>query len=324
VSDGRTLLLLGADGFVGTHLAAAAAAADLRVVRATRKPGSDLRFDLTDPDSVKEAVRLASPDLVVNMAGLASAGQSWRQPAETFIVNALGIVNLLEAVAVHAQGAHVTCVSSAEVYGAATGEQLPLREEHPIEPLNPYGASKASMELICGQYARSRGLRIAVIRAFNQLGPGQSPQFVASDFARQVAAAELGGHDTAELSVGNLAVIRDFVDVRDAARAYLAVVQRQLEGPFNLCSGRAIELKTLIDEIGRATPLTIVVKPARARGRPAEAPAIVGSSERLQRATGWAPKIPLRQTASDLMEWWRAELREGGGVEATERTGVSR
>ena len=324
MNDGRTLLLLGADGFVGTHLAAAAESAGLRVVRAARGARADLWFDLTDVGSLVDAVRRASPDLVVNMAGLASVADSWRQPAETFTVNAIGVLNLLDAVTAHAPGAHVTCVSSAEIYGAAPEERLPLSEESPIEPLNPYGASKASMEVICGQYARSQRLEIAVVRAFNQLGPGQSPQFVASDFARQVAAAELAGGDTVELSVGNLAVTRDFVDVRDAGRAYLAVAQRRLEGPFNLCFGRPIELKTLIDEIERATVLSVVIKPRPARNRPAEAPVIVGSAEKLHRATGWAPEIPLGQTIRDLMEWWRAELRREGSAEAAEQSGASR
>ena len=314
------MLLLGADGFVGAHLHAAAREAGLRVVGATRRPGSELRFDLCDSGSVEEVVRRASPNLVVNMAGLASVAESWRRPAQTFEVNAIGVVNLLEAVAAHAPDAHVVCASSAEVYGAIGDEPMPLTEDHAIQPVNPYGASKAAMEVVCGQYARSRDVGVTVVRAFNQVGPGQSPRFVASDFARQVALAELSGPDTVELSVGNLAVTRDFVDVRDAARAYVAVAQQRIEGCFNLCSGRGTELKTLIDEMERATTLTITLVPSSERTRSVDTPVMVGSPERLRDATGWVPEIPLQRTVSDLLDWWRAELRQRGDFEATHGT----
>ena len=167
------------------------------------------------------------------------------------------------------------------------------------------------MEVVCGQYSRAHGMRIAVLRAFNQLGPGQSPEFVASGFARQVAEAEAQGRGEAELTVGNLAAARDFVDIRDAARAYVSVSRLRLTGTFNLCSGTAVPLETLIDELRSATALTLRVRPSPELARPTDPPLVYGSPARLREATGWEPQIPLSQTVADLVDFWRAELAAG-------------
>jgi GDP-4-dehydro-6-deoxy-D-mannose reductase len=313
LSDGTTLLLLGAGGFAGRNVRRTAADAGLDVVGAERSgAGGDLHCDLLEPDSIVDALRASRPDLVVNMAGAASVAASWERPADTFAANATGVLNLLEAVSSEAPEAHLTCVSSAEVYGEAADGRLPFTEDLPHAPLTPYGASKAAMEVICGRYARPGGLRIAVLRAFNQLGPGQSPEFVASGFAREVATAEHEGRDEAELAVGNISAARDFIDIRDAARAYVSVSRLGLTGTFNLCSGQAVPLQTLIDELGQATALKLRVRPSPELARPADPPLVYGSADRLREATGWQPQIPLPRTVADLLDFWRAELTGDG------------
>jgi GDP-4-dehydro-6-deoxy-D-mannose reductase len=302
------MLLIGAGGFAGSHLRPAAEAAGLRVVAAGRGGRDGRPCDLLDAAAVAACVDAARPDLVVNMAGAASVAASWERPEEALAVNATGVLHLLEALAEHAPSAHVLCVSSAEVYGEPTEERLPFREEQPPAPVTPYGESKAAMERHCDRFARAHGLRIAVIRAFNQLGPGQSPDFAASGFARQVAAAELAGAETVELSVGNLAAARDFTDVRDTARAFAEVSRRELTGVYNLCSGRALKLEELVEEMAKATPLPLRVKPNPDLRRPADPSIVYGSPDRLREAIGWEPRIPLSQTVADLLEWWRAEL----------------
>jgi GDP-4-dehydro-6-deoxy-D-mannose reductase len=303
------MLLIGARGFAGAHVREAAESAGLRVLAAGREPGAgELRCDLLDPASVDSCVETAGPDLVVNMAGAASVAASWERPGEAFAVNAGGVLNLLEAVARHAPAAHLLCVSSAEVYGEPSEEKLPFGEELALEPVTPYGASKAAMEVLCDSYARGRGLRIATIRAFNQLGPGQSPTFVASGFARQIAAAEAAGADRVELAVGNLAAARDFTDVRDTARAFVAVSQQRLTGAYNLCSGAPLKLEALVEEMAKATPLPLEVVPDPSLTRPADPSVVYGNPARLREAIGWAPEIPLSQSVADLLDWWRAEL----------------
>jgi GDP-4-dehydro-6-deoxy-D-mannose reductase len=243
------------------------------------------------------------PDLIVNAAGAASVGRSWQRPAETFAANAAGVLNLLDAVARNAPNAHVLCISSADVYGARDEEELPLGEELELQPITPYGASKAAMEIVCGQYARGRQLRIGIARAFNMVGPGQSPSF-----AGRVAAAEREGATELELGLGNPGAIRDFVDVRDAARALIEISRGELVGTYNLCSGVGTTIAGLVEELGRATPLRLRARLDPRLERPADPPALVGDPARLREASGFAPRISLSRSLADLLDLQRAEL----------------
>lgn len=303
-----TLLLIGAHGFMGGHVECAAEAVGLPVVATNRDGSRGPRCDLLDPASVAACLADTRPARIVNMAGAASVAASWEDPAGAFAINATGVLHLLEAVARHAPEAHVLCASSAEVYGEPSEDRLPFSEDQPMAPVTPYGASKVAMEALCGQYARARGLKIAVVRAFNQLGPGQSPAFAASGFARQIAAAEAGGADRAELALGNPIAARDFTDVRDTARAFLDVSRKGLTGTYNLCSGRATKLEDLIAAMAEATPIAVEIVPDPSLARPADPSTVYGDPTRLREATGWAPEIPLSRTVADLLDWWRAEL----------------
>ena len=303
------MLLIGAGGFVGGHIVEAASSAGLRVIPADRDPaGQGLVCDLLDPDSITACVEAERPDLVVNMAGSASVAASWKDPEAAFELNARAVERLLEAVAAHAPGAHVLCVSSAEVYGEPSEERLPFREDLDPAPVSPYGESKAEMEAICRRFASEREMRIATIRPFNQIGPGQAATYALPGFARQIVAAELAGAAEVELSVGNLSASRDFIDVRDTARAFVEISSRELTGVYNLCTGRTMKLEALVEEMGRATslPLRIVVDPDLRR--PADPSTVYGDPSRIREAIGWEPRIPLQQTIADLLEWWRVEL----------------
>lgn len=307
LNEDRTMLVIGAGGFVGRHVREAGVDSGLRVVAADRNGESEVRCDLLDPTSVAACVEVAEPDLVVNMAGAASVAASWERPEDALAVNAAGVAILLAAVADLAPGAHVLCVSSAEVYGEPSAERVPFHEGLSPAPVTPYGESKAAMEAECERFA-AEGLRIAVIRAFNQLGPGQSPAFAASGFARQIVAAELAGAETAELSVGNLAAARDFTDVRDTARAFVEASRTELTGVYNLCSGKAVKLEALVAEMAKATPLPLAIAPDPSLMRPVDPGVVYGSPRRLREAIGWSPRIPLSQSVADLLDWWRQEL----------------
>jgi GDP-4-dehydro-6-deoxy-D-mannose reductase len=302
------MLLLGASGFLGSHLAPRAEGAGLRVLAASRSgEGADLACDLLDPGSIGAALREAEPDLVVNLAGSASVRQSWSAPGAGFAVNALGVVNLLDAIVGQAPGAHLLCASSAEVYGEPAPGRLPFREDQALEPVTPYGAAKAAMETACAQYARARGLRIALMRIFNVLGPGQAPEFAASGFARTVAEAEARG-EGAELAVGNIGAARDFVDVGDAAEALATVCERELTGTFNLCSGRAVPLAEVVEALRASAKVTVRTRSAPELARPADPTTSYGSPERLRDAAGWEARTPLGSTLADLLGWWREQL----------------
>jgi GDP-4-dehydro-6-deoxy-D-mannose reductase len=306
VSEDRTLLLVGAGGFVGGHLAAAAAGSGLRVVPATRAARADaVVCDLLDPAGVEACVAAAQPDLVVNAAGAASVGRSWERPAEAFALNATGALNLLEAVARSAPRAHVLCISSADVYGSREPGELPLAEGLEPRPLTPYGASKAAMEALCGQYAQGRGLRVAVARAFNLVGPGQSSRFAVPGFARRIAEAEWDDSAGVELELGNPDAVRDFSDVRDGARALTELSCRELCGTFNLCSGSGTTIAAIAAALAELARVPVTLRREPSLERPADPPALVGDPARLREAIGFEPEIPLARTLADLLDEWR-------------------
>jgi len=302
-----TMLLLGGHGFLGSHLLARAREDGLEVVPASHGGEEDApACDLLDSTSIDACLKAARPDLIVNAAGAASVGRSWEQPGEAFAINATGVLNLLEAVAGSAPAAHVLCISSADVYGARGEQELPLAEDLEPRPITPYGASKAAMEVLCGQYARAHGLRIAIARPFNLIGPGQSPQFAVAGFARRIAEAEREGDAGVELTLGNPGAVRDFIDVRDGARALLELSRQGIEGTFNLCSGTGMTIAELVEELAGAARVPVSVRREPSLARPADPPALVGDPGRLRAATGFVPRLPLPRTLADLLEGWRA------------------
>jgi GDP-4-dehydro-6-deoxy-D-mannose reductase len=304
-----TMLILGARGFLGGHLLTAARDAGLQAVPASRQGSDDAPpCDLLDPAAVEACLAAVRPDLIVNAAGDSSVARSWERPAEAFSVNATGVLNLLEASARRAPDTHLLCLSSAAVYGEPAEGEMPLGEDAAVAPVSPYGAGKAAMETLCAQYARSQGLRIAVVRAFNLVGPGQPPFSAASDLARQIAMAERGVEARVDLAMGNPAAARDTTDVRDAARVLAEMSGKGLTGTFNLCSGRAPTVADLVAGLLRATPLEVGTRLDPELARPSDPPLLVGDPSRLREATGFEPGIELDRSLADLLDWWRAEL----------------
>lgn len=310
MGEERTLLLLGAGGFIGSHLAAAAAAAaGLRVVATTRAGTATAPpCDLLDPAALAACVERVRPELVVNAAGDPSVARSWEHPDGARAVNAGGVGNLLEALARSAPAAHLVCLSSAAVYGLPGAEEMPLGEDAPLAPVSPYGEAKLAMEALCREAGRDAGTRIAVVRAFNLVGPGQPPFNAASSLARQIAEAELGGRPAVELTLGNPGAGRDLIDVRDAARALVRLSSDEVTGTFNLCSGRAHSVAEQAAALASLTPLAVETRTDASLARPSDPPLLLGDPGRLREATGFAPEIPLERSLADLLQWWRGQL----------------
>jgi GDP-4-dehydro-6-deoxy-D-mannose reductase len=308
-SSGRTCLLIGSRGFVGTHLRQAAAAAGLHVVAASRQGNDEAPpCDLLDRTAVEKCLKAVRPDLIVNAAGVPSVARSWEHPDEAHALNATGVLNLLEAAARLTLAPHLTCLSSAAVYGQPGGEAMPLGEEAPVSPVSPYGTAKQAMEGFCRQAEETEGLRVAVVRAFNLIGPGQPPFNAASSLARQIAAAELAGEPVVELLLGNPEAARDLTDVRDGARALVQLSSKGVAGTFNLCSGQAYSVAELAAALAAMTPLAVETRTDPALARPADPPLLLGDPSRLREATGFVPEIPLGRSLADLLEWWRDQL----------------
>jgi GDP-4-dehydro-6-deoxy-D-mannose reductase len=287
----------GGSGFAGSHL--------LDLLPGATAPSRE-ELDLLDGDAVSAAVRESAPDTVWHLAALASVGRSWEAPAETIAENVAMTVNLLEAVRTEAPEATVVLISSGEIYGPP--DRLPVDEEAALRPQNPYAVSKAACDLLGGQYADATGLRVVRLRPFNHTGPGQTDDYVVGTLTRQVAEAEAAGREEALVRTGNPDSARDFSDVRDVARAYVAAAGLG-SGVYNVASGRAVSVRELIELVRAAAriPVRHEVDPARVRAH--DVPEVRGSAERLNAATGWTPEIPLEQTVADALEAWRRKLR---------------
>lgn len=311
--------ITGIAGFAGRHLAAHLLSEGWDVHGLVRHgDGRDLPAtvtlhpgDLSDADSLEGAIGAARPEAVFHLAAQASVPASWQDPVGTYATNVLGQAALLEALA-RAPGTppRVLVVSSNEVYGAPVGpEELPVREDNPLRPSNPYAVSKAAQDLMGYQYAASGRLPVVRVRPFNHIGPGQSDAYVAGAFARQVAEIEAHRSDPV-IRVGNLEARRDFTDVRDTVRAYrLALLHGPVGAVYNIASGRPVAVRALLDYYLSQSPSAAQVERDPERYRPVDVPEVYGDSTRLYAATGWVPAIPLEATLRDVLEYWRASIR---------------
>lgn len=312
---GETALITGVSGFAGRHLASELIDSGAEVFGAGRRaaetpPAVRHRVvDLLDADALDRLLLDTQPELVFHLAAEASVARSWRDPAGVIRANVSTTLNLLESVRRHAPEARLLLACSGEEYGVP--ERLPVDEEHPLRPRNPYAVSKASVDTAAGFYADAYGLRVVRTRAFNHAGPGQTDTYVISALARQVAEAEARSHDErVEISMGNPHVSRDFTDVRDVVRAYRLALERCDPGAYNVCSGEATLISDILDALAAQSVLSVERRTDPALVREDEVSEIRGSHEKLTRATGWRPQIPLEQTLADTLDWWRAKLRE--------------
>jgi GDP-4-dehydro-6-deoxy-D-mannose reductase len=257
-------------------------------------------LDLANAEAVRGAVAAERPEAVYHLAAQASVPASWDDPRGTLAANLDTTLNVLEAVRHEAPGAKLLLAGSGEVYGVPVS--LPVVEDAPLSPQNPYAVSKAACDLLGGQYAGAHGLNVVRTRAFNHAGPGQSDLYVVGALTRQVAEAEAAGQSEVIIRTGNVDSRRDFTDVRDVVRAYALIEE---PGVYNVCSGRTASVRELLEMIDAATSLAISheIDPARVRAH--DVPEIRGAAERLD---GWAPEIPLERTVADALEWWRTAL----------------
>ena len=282
----------GASGFVGTWLT--------RHLEACGDEVYPLRdeFDIADEEAVGREAARAAPEVIYHLAGLTHVGRSWEAPAETFRVNALGTLVLLEVARKLVPPPRVILVSSAEVYGIAGGG--PLDEDTPLRPVTPYAASKVAAEFAGLQAFLGRGLEVVRVRPFNHVGPGQGDSFVVAALARRVVEAERAGSD--EVRVGDLTPARDFTDVRDVVRAYRLLAELGVGGEvYNVCSGVAVPISTVFAEIVALANRPLAPVADSQLMRPVDLPVLTGDGSRLAALTGWKPEIPLRQTLVDVL-----------------------
>lgn len=308
------ILVTGSTGFAGSHLVEQLLDEGHQLFGLVHPTSGHLawpdvdRFkpiegDLLDINTLHTAFSVSQPEQVFHLAGQASPGLSWVDPAGTFAVNVGGTANLLDAAREYGRP-RVLIVTSAHVFGRVPDDGQPLTEETRPYPADPYGISKLAAALLAPIYWQRYRLPVIEARPFNHIGPRQAPGFVVPDFASQIAAVKLGLAEP-EIRVGNLDVERDFTDVRDVARAYRALADRGAPGEsYVVCSGRTVSIRWLLDTLIEfcECQVKVVVDPELAR--PAEQKRIVGSYEKIERQTGWAPAIDLRQSLQETLVDW--------------------
>jgi GDP-4-dehydro-6-deoxy-D-mannose reductase len=316
-------LITGVTGFVGRHLAAALTVEGHDVFgtdrsappEASHLPVDASRFVVATLDDVARltaVTRDVQPTVLFHLAAFTSPAASFTDPAEVYRTNLDGSLHVFAAVRSAAPHCRVVWIGSSDAYGLVSAAELPVGEQQPFRPLSPYAVSKAAADLAAFQWSRAYGLDVVRLRPFNHTGPGQAAHFVCADFARQVVAVERGLQPP-RLAVGNLDVARDFSDVRDVARAYIAAWHRGERGEaYNVCSGIAHTPRDIVRDLLRLSGVTAVVEADPARQRPVDVPRLVGSAAKLHAATGWAPQIAWTQTLRDVLDDWRQRLAEPG------------
>jgi len=311
------ILITGATGFVGTYLTQHLRAThpDAQIHGTFRDPMlddgvADVQYhniDLIDSQTVEDLIAQVMPDQVYHLAGQAFVPRSFEAPWETFEINIRAQLNLTLACLKRDIKPRMLIASSAEVYGEV--EKIPIDESAPLRPTSPYSVSKAAQDLLGYQYFISHQMPILRARAFNHIGPGQSDRFVAPAFAIQIARIE-AGQQAPVLYVGELSDRRDFTDVRDIVRAYQLIVARGTAGEvYNVASGQARSIQSLLDTLLQHTTARIEVQVDPARKRPSRIPILQGDITRLKHATDWQPLIPFDQTLRDILNDCRQRIQ---------------
>jgi GDP-4-dehydro-6-deoxy-D-mannose reductase len=292
------VLITGAAGFAGHWLARECVAAGDDVIGLSRE-----EVDLRDAQAVRESLRNARPEIVYHLAALSSVGASWEEPSVTVNENVAASVNMLEALRHEAPTARVVWVSSCQVYGDPG--PVPVDEDAPLHPENPYAVSKVTGDLLAAVYAEAHGLDLVRARPFNHAGPGQRDGFIVSSLARQAARARARSAPQIDIVSGNPDARRDYTDVRDVVRAYRLLAGVDARGVFNVSSGRSVSAAELVRTLAEViAPIRVSHTIDAELVRAHEVMDLAGSHARLTAATGWTPTIPLEQTLRDTIEWW--------------------
>lgn len=314
------ILITGASGFAGQHLlrylAAVQPQAELHgtLFRADESklfPAATYhRLDLCQPGEVQELVQRLCPDAIYHLAAQSAPARALKSPWYTLETNIRAQLNLLQSCVDSNLGPRILVITSSEVYGIVKPEEMPITENHAMRPANPYSLSKITQDLMGWQYFMAHKLPVIRVRAFNHIGTGQSSDFVAADFALQIARIETGQQPPI-MRVGNLNAQRDFTDVRDTVRAYYLLMQSGIPGEaYNVATGVPHSIQELLDILLSYSTTSIQVEADPKRMRPSDIPILQGDNTKLRTLTGWQPSIPFAKTLRDVLNDFRQRVAE--------------
>ncbi len=312
----KKALIIGGAGFVGKYLAEYLTEQCGYQVCSTKMkneeiPGADYEvvdMNLLVKEEMEQVMKDHAPDYIFHLAAQSSVAVSWSNPQLTVDVNIKGTLVLLDILKEMEYKGRVLLIGSGEEYGRIRPDEVPIVEDTVLRPGNIYAATKSCQNMIAGIYAKAYDLNLVMVRAFNHVGPRQSPQFVVSDFCKQVVEAEKGLREPV-IHVGNLKAERDFTDVRDVVAAYECLVRQGKSGEtYNVGSGTAYPIEEILNKIIEISGQKIEIQVEKERLRPIDVPIIVADITKITEHTDWRQTISLEQTLRDTLDYWRGEM----------------
>lgn len=318
----KKILITGASGFVGSYLVKELINNPDIEIYGTYLSDKSLtslteltskiklaKVDLMNAKDVSEIIEQIQPDEIYHLAALTSARVSFDNPQDVMTNNIVGELNIFEAVRKLNLQTRIMIISSAEVYGIVSEEDLPIDEETKLNPANPYAVSKIAQDFMALQYFNSYKLNVLRVRPFNHIGPGQSDQFATSAFAKKIAEIEKGIRPPV-LTVGNLDSKRDFTDVKDVVRAYILLMEKgQIGDVYNIGSGKSYKMSEVLDMLLAFSNTEIKIEVDPNLLRPTDNPNLICDNTKISGLTGWKPEIPLEKTLQDILEYWRGFIK---------------
>ena len=298
----QNVLLIGGTGFVGQHM-------QRSLIPNCNVVATGRNYDIKDAQVIRSLVKSAAPNIVINFASITTVRESFNDPLDTYSVGFLGSLNLLSALKEYNFTGKMLNISSSEVYGFPSNDQLPIIEEAVIRPMSPYSVSKVSTEALCYQWSQDSQFKIVTARPFTHIGPGQSERFAISNFAKQIAEILLGKIEPV-IYVGDLDKTRDFTDVRDVVDAYNLLLEYGQSGHvYNVCSGTETNTRALLNKLIEYSGVDIAIERDKSLIRSNEQQRIYGNFKKINLDTGWKPRISLDVALKDLLTYWVEKLK---------------
>jgi GDP-4-dehydro-6-deoxy-D-mannose reductase len=266
-------------------------------------------LNLLEKDEVTTVISDFKPNYILHLASYSSVASSWKNPVTSFVNNTNIFLNVVECVRLLEIDCRILSIGSSEEYGIVTTEDLPLVETKYPNPISPYAVARVSQEMLSEIYANSYNLNIVLTRSFNHIGPGQNDIFVVSSFAKKIIEIKKHISESNKIVVGNLNIIRDFLDVRDVVKAYYLLLKKGKKGEiYNICSGNGIKLKDVLLNMITIANIDATVEIDASLIRPADNAIIIGSNKKIQEHIGWENKINFTQSLEDILHFWDKKL----------------
>jgi GDP-4-dehydro-6-deoxy-D-mannose reductase len=317
----QKILITGCSGFVSHHLLQYLDSGDEQyaiagISRHVLSPGKyknlhvkTYALDLKNPGGTRDIIAAESPDYIIHLASNSSVAYSWQSPVESFQNNTNIFLNVIESVRILKLPCRILSVGSSEEYGIVNPDTLPLHENHELNPISPYAVARVSQEMLSKIYSDGYGQDIIITRSFNHIGSGQRDNFVISSFAKKIALIKR--KELKRLEVGNVDIVRDFLDVRDVVRAYMLLLKKGKAGEiYNVCRGVGYSLREILNKMMQISGTDFEIEINHSLIRPSDNPIIIGDNSKIKSACGWQPEIEIEESLKNIIEYWDKELNK--------------